>query len=311
MSKAPYPFTLLKHHLKNIFHRTPFIPYRKPSKRYKIWGRKRERQFLKSVAQEYKKDKKAVDAVKASIIMPAYNRAYCILGAVKSVLDQQHRNWELLIIDDGSTDELHSILAPYTSDERICLVQTPHGGVSKARNLGLEKATGKYVFYLDTDNNWFPHYMRHMITFMQKGNLEAAYSGARIVNDEKVIIGYFGEEFDWQECRELNHVDINTFAHLRQTGKEAIRFDEGLKRFVDWDFILSITALKPTAWAPFIGVEYYDGQQGDRITFTHHTEPSESEQVLNLIREKHAHSNHKQAVKTPEIRPRWEKILEL
>ena len=303
--------THLKHHLKNLFHRTPFIPYRKPSKRYKIWGRRREKTFLDAVVQEYEKNRKTVDAVKASIIMPAYNRAYCILGAVQSVLEQQHPNWELLIIDDGSTDELRSVLTPFLSDERIKLIKTPHGGVSKARNLGLEKATGKYIFYLDTDNSWLPHYMRHMITFMEKGNLDAAYSGARIVNDEKEVIGYFGEEFDWQECRELNHVDINTFAHLRQPQEEAIRFDETLKRFVDWDFILSITARKRTAWAPFIGVEYYDGQQGDRITFTHHTEPSESEQVLNLIREKHAGSNQRQAVKTPEIRPRWKKILEL
>lgn len=306
-----YLFTLFKHHLKNLFHRTPFIPYRKPSKRYKIWGRRREKAFLDAVAQEYEKDRKTMDAIKASIIMPAYNRAYCILGAVDSVVGQQHTNWELLIVDDGSTDELHPVLTPYLSDERIQLIKTAHGGVSKARNLGLEQASGKYVFYLDTDNYWFPNYMRHMITFLEKGNLDAAYSGARIVNDEREIIGYFGEEFDWKECRELNHVDINTFAHLRQTGNDAIRFDETLKRFVDWDFILAFTASQRTAWAPFLGVEYYDGRQGSRITFTHHTEPSESEQVLNIIREKHAGSNHKQALETPEIRPRWKKILEL
>ena len=217
--------------------------------------------------------------------MPVYNRAYCIKDSIESVVSQTHSKWKLLIVDDGSTDGLAAVVEPFLQDERITMTRIEQGGVAKARNMGLKKAKGKYVFYLDSDNKWYPDYLKNMIVFMETKSLFAAYSGVRIVDDEKAI-GFYGEPFDWNECLELNYIDINSFGHRNDDFVKQIMFDENLKRLVDWDFILAITANQPTAYAPFLGVEYYDGQKGSRITFTEHL-GEEINSVIKQIQQKH------------------------
>jgi len=300
--------SIFKDNLKNIFHYSPFIPYRKPSKRYKLWNNSREHRFIKKIDAAYQGDRNSFDSVEVSIIMPAHNRAYCIEKSIKSVLKQHHTNWELLIIDDGSTDGLGSFIENNFSDKRIKYFRKEWGGVSQARNFGLDKANGKYIFYLDTDNAWYPDYLRNMIVFMEKGNLDACYSGTKIIDDNGEIIGYYGEPFVWNECWELNHIDINSFAHRADLLGKGFRFDENLKRLVDWDFILAITAHHRTAYAPFLGVEYYDGQQGNRITFTQHL-GDEIKQVISYIQEKHRSLMDNSSPETKNLRPRWNHIL--
>ncbi len=87
-----------------------------------------------------------------SIILPAYNAAPFIEEAVNSVLQQTHENWELLIIDDGSTDETSSIIKKYLGDTRVKYYSQVNRGVSAARNLGLVKAVGNYICFLDADD---------------------------------------------------------------------------------------------------------------------------------------------------------------
>lgn len=91
--------------------------------------------------------------VTVSIIMPAYNSGAYIRDAVRSVLGQVYDEWELLIIDDGSTDDTGVIADEYAAvDERIRVFHLPNGGVSRARNAGLDAAVGKWVIFLDSDD---------------------------------------------------------------------------------------------------------------------------------------------------------------
>lgn len=83
--------------------------------------------------------------------MPAYNAAAFIGGAIRSVLRQVHENWELFVVDDGSSDETPAVAATF-SDPRIRLVRLAHGGVSAARNAGLEAMTGDAIAFLDADD---------------------------------------------------------------------------------------------------------------------------------------------------------------
>jgi len=297
-----------KDKLKNIFHYSCFFPYRKPSKRYKIWNRSRERVFTKKIVAQYQRDKSFFDSIEVSIIMPAFNRAYCIEKPIKSVLNQHHSNWELLIIDDGSTDGLGSFLENNFNDKRIKYYKKEWGGVSQARNFGLDRASGKYIFYLDTDNVWYPDYLRNMIVFMEKGNLDTCYSGTKIIDDNGEIIGYYGEPFVWNECWELNHIDINSFAHRTGLLGKGFRFDENLKRLVDWDFMLTLTANHRTAYAPFLGIEYYDGQHGSRITFTQHL-GDEIKELISYVQEKHRSLRDASCTGSKNLRPHWKQIL--
>ena len=299
----------IKDFLKDLAHKCPFVPYRKPSKRRKSWNSTREKKFLRTVNIIYKQNPSAYNAIKISVIMPAFNRASFIANAISSIYHQTHENWELIVVDDGSTDNLHEVIGQYQHDKRIKLLNQPHVGVSKARNTGLDNANGKYIFFLDTDNSWHPPYLRTMITFMEAGELEACYAGARIVNDHNQTMGFYGEAFNWRECLELNYIDINSFAHIKNPGNKQYRFDENLKRLVDWDYILTITAQHRTAYAPFIGISYYDGIKGNRVTFTQHTGDS-IQPLINQIQNKHREATGKATIQKNNKGISWKTIIE-
>ena len=91
-----------------------------------------------------------------SIIIPTYNRRHCIETAVESVLAQSDINWELIIVDDGSTDDTKSVITPYLDDSRVGYNFQSHQGVSAARNKGALIANGDYLIFLDSDDRFYP-----------------------------------------------------------------------------------------------------------------------------------------------------------
>ena len=92
-----------------------------------------------------------------SVVLPTYNRAELLREAIASVRAQTCTDWELLIIDDGSTDDSAAVIREAArGDRRIRGLRGPHRGVSAARNLGIEQAAGTYVAFLDDDDYWLP-----------------------------------------------------------------------------------------------------------------------------------------------------------
>jgi glycosyltransferase involved in cell wall biosynthesis len=92
-----------------------------------------------------------------SVIIPTYNRAYCVARAIDSALNQTHRDVEVIVVDDGSTDDTPQLMArTYGSEPRVHYVTQPNGGVAAARNHGIRIATGSYVALLDSDDVWYP-----------------------------------------------------------------------------------------------------------------------------------------------------------
>lgn len=89
-----------------------------------------------------------------SVILPTFNRAWSLRIAIESVLRQNHPNFELIIVDDGSTDETEPILAEYRG--RIRAIRQKNRGVSAARNRGIEEARGRLIAFLDSDDRWLP-----------------------------------------------------------------------------------------------------------------------------------------------------------
>lgn len=88
-----------------------------------------------------------------SIVIPMYNADKYISKLLDCVINQTYKNFEVIIVNDGSTDNSREIVESYANkDERIMLINTPNGGVSRARNIGLENVTGEYVTFLDADD---------------------------------------------------------------------------------------------------------------------------------------------------------------
>lgn len=91
---------------------------------------------------------------RVSVVIPAYNAAWCIRRAVDSVLAQDFRDLELIVVDDGSSDATAEVLATYGS--ALTLVRQANGGLSNARNRGITQARGSYIAFLDADDWWQP-----------------------------------------------------------------------------------------------------------------------------------------------------------
>jgi glycosyltransferase involved in cell wall biosynthesis len=98
-----------------------------------------------------------------SVVIPTFNRARYLCEAIDSVLNQTYPYWELIIVDDGSTDETQSNLETL-ADARVQVLRRPHeGNVARARNVGLERARGHYVAFLDSDDRWMPSKLQFQV----------------------------------------------------------------------------------------------------------------------------------------------------
>lgn len=114
-----------------------------------------------------------------SIITPCYNCSKLIGATIESIQQQTYTNWELIIVDDCSTDESVNVVQSYSqNDSRIKLLRTsrPSGSPSEPRNLGIDAARGKYIAFLDSDDVWLPTKLERQITFMVQNGYEMVYS---------------------------------------------------------------------------------------------------------------------------------------
>ena len=113
-----------------------------------------------------------------SIIIPAYNAADYLAQTIESVLNQTYSDFELILIDDGSTDRTREIIKDYQcKDARIKYFYKENGGVSSARNLGLQKATGDFVSFLDSDDLWDRRFLELMYHKLVAGGELACFCG--------------------------------------------------------------------------------------------------------------------------------------
>jgi glycosyltransferase involved in cell wall biosynthesis len=123
-----------------------------------------------------------------SVVIPAYNAGWCVGRALDSVLAQSHTRIEVLVIDDGSTDDTASVARSYGDPVR--LLQQPNGGLSSARNLGIRHARGEWIAYLDADDWWLPEKLARQIELLRRQpDVGFCSSATRVEDPEGRLIG--------------------------------------------------------------------------------------------------------------------------
>ncbi|MGN0995842.1 MAG: glycosyltransferase family 2 protein [Candidatus Ventricola sp.] len=133
-----------------------------------------------------------------SIIMPVYNGERFVAEAIDSILAQSVRDWELIVVNDGSTDGTQVVLERYAVDPRIRLIRQENGGVSSARNAGIVAARGEYLAFLDADDTWYPDCLetyQRMAKAYPKAVLLGAANDIRLQNGAMTdTAGYFADK---------------------------------------------------------------------------------------------------------------------
>lgn len=124
-----------------------------------------------------------------SIITPCFNSSDTIAQTISSVLDQTYKNWELIIIDDCSSDSSYNIALKYSeSNSKIKVIRLNSNiGVAEARNIGLDNASGEFVAFLDSDDYWHPEKLEKQILFFKNNDIDVVFSGYYRFNSSGIV----------------------------------------------------------------------------------------------------------------------------
>ncbi len=188
-------------------------------------------------------------APEISVIMPAFNRADIIRGSIDAVLRQSFGDLELIVIDDGSTDKTAELVKAI-GDERIKYYRQDHQGVAAARNLGLEKAGGRWISFCDSDDIYFDDRLALMREAARDRD-GLFYSGwVRFSADERgrlvrnVVMG-FEPQFDPDLYQYKNIVPTSAVLAKRSCLEKLGGFDRSLTFEEDWEYFLRFSDLFP------------------------------------------------------------------
>ena len=192
--------------------------------------------------------------MKISIIVPVYNKGKYICTTLKMIQEQSFSDFECLLIDDGSTDDSGIICDSYSKkDPRFKVFHIKNGGVSHARNVGLDNAKGEYITFIDSDDKIDPHYLSHLYNCIIEKQVDLVIANIVKFNDDTNEI----QCYDYEELVGYHQIDSLLPSFVSTQRKYGIygwcvskifprnlvlgiEFNEGLQLAEDFDFYLSL-----------------------------------------------------------------------
>jgi glycosyltransferase involved in cell wall biosynthesis len=189
------------------------------------------------------------EAPAVSVIIPAYNAAWCVAKAIDSVLTQDFRDFEVIVVNDGSTDDTAAVLDTY--GDAIRIVTQPNGGLSSARNAGIRAARGELIAFLDADDWWLTAKLRRQVELMRdRSDLGFSSTAARVEDPTGELLNV------WQCTRWQGSILAHLFgnnAGMAGSGSAVIArrnlfertggFDETLRSLEDVDMWMRLAAV--------------------------------------------------------------------
>lgn len=219
-----------------------------------------------------------------SIIMPTYNRAFCICDAIDSLLAQTYHNFEFIIVDDCSTDGTKELVkSKYENEFKLGrFVYTKHKknkGLNASRNTGLRLSKNEWIVFLDDDNKLFPNYLETYDSYIRAHlDIKIFYAMTKHLINNQVQL--HGLQMDYAMLLNTNFIDMGVFVCKRIVYDEIGEFDERLRRGTDYDFILRSARLEKTFFIPEALLDYNDGD------FKRITNSVSLEESIKIITEK-------------------------
>ncbi|MDX1754884.1 MAG: glycosyltransferase [Marinobacter sp.] len=178
-----------------------------------------------------------------SVVIASYNMAQYVADAVQSVLDQTWQNLEVIVIDDGSTDNTEAVMERFQGNERVRYFKTENRGQTKAKNLGLKKARGDFMAFCDGDDLWRSEKLSVQMVYFEDPKVGVVYSDGSCMDGD-------GREFYKPQAYEChsglitdqlvvkNFIPFGTAVFRRTCLERNGYFDEELPMGIDWDLWL-------------------------------------------------------------------------
>ncbi len=191
--------------------------------------------------------------MKISVIIPVYNRVESLKTAIESVFCQSYKNYEIIIVDDGSEKPIKNFIFPYL--HRIRLIElSKNKGVSFARNIGIENAKGDYVAFLDSDDIWLPFKLALQVDFIKENDFKIVHTDefwwkkGKFVNQGKRHTKYGGNIFS--KVLDICRISPSSVLIEKQVFDKVGKFDKNLKACEDYDLWLRITSYFEIGYIP-------------------------------------------------------------
>ena len=193
--------------------------------------------------------------------MPLYNCEHFVIDAVSSVIEQTYKNWELIIVDDKSTDDSYILTQEFIKrDSRVHLHQMVfNSGASATRNYAIKLAKGTYIAFLDSDDLWKSNKLETQILFMQKNNVYLSYTAYQWINEKEEVLKdkiTAADQVDYKKLLKKNTIGCLTAVYdCSKIGK--FYFNTSLNKQEDYQYWLEILKTIPSAKGIDISLGYY------------------------------------------------------
>lgn len=207
---------------------------------------------------------------KVSVIIPTYNRSELLKKAIESLENQSHQNFEIIIIDDCSTDDTAEVVRGMDDERIIYLRHDTNKGGSEARNTGIKQATGSFIGFLDSDDQWLPDKLeRQLKQFEGQPDVGVVYTGVQVVDEHnqptrKIVPAYKGEILP--KLFESNCIDTTSSVLVKREVLDQVQgFDASLPSCQDWDLYIRLAQVTKFDFVKESLVLFYH-HSGERIT---------------------------------------------
>lgn len=187
---------------------------------------------------------------RVSVIIPTYNCEKYIVQTIESVLKQTYSNFEIIVIDDGSTDNTKKIIEKFINSHKIRYIYQTNSGQSAARNKGIEESNGEYIAFLDADDYWKKEKLKKQIEVLKNKNIGICYTNVEFIDDKtEEIIPVFRNRKHKKMRRGIIYKYLIFYNFIPFAGimvrKECLEkiggFDKNIKMGDDWDILLRLS----------------------------------------------------------------------
>lgn len=193
-----------------------------------------------------------IDMLKESlvtVVITCYNYASYIEGCINSILDQRYKDFEIVVVNDGSTDNTDEVISGFLSNPRIKYIKQSNAGQANAKNTGIKHSEGKYIAFLDADDLWDETKLEKQIPLFENPRVGVVFSKARYIdeNGNELEFELSGEYLIPRSGRVSNYLIFDNFVPFsssvvrRECFEKVGFFDESLKMGIDWDLWLRIS----------------------------------------------------------------------
>lgn len=214
-----------------------------------------------------------------SVIIPLYNKAHTIVNTLKTVFNQTYQDFEVIIVNDGSTDNGIEVINHNFVDSRIRIINQSNAGVSAARNKGIQEARGQWISFLDADDEWLPNYLESVSQVINNSNGDLMIITGRYQQNIKTkvrtcnipieYVGKISEIVFFENPHVFVHISATTISAsiLKDNFKYWSSFIEGQKSNEDFTFLFKVALHVKTIYIG-IPLSIYNGEVDNQATST-------------------------------------------